>query len=284
MQTLVWPLVPMLIKALGTGRDGPLWIPWRYRGLIARTTAVVWVFATAISLLLPHTYRATTSILLQPSFSNFMALSNNSIAADPERAVQTEIQVVLSQQVKDVARRQAQDASPITVVPSGRTDVIVITALSANRSRVANVANAYANAYILVRRNMVTGDLQAAQGQLASKIGTLQQQIDAAAQTDAARRDALINQQSVMQQRLDQIQVDAAVIATAGVVLSRATQPGLDSAGPVRNAVVSLLLGLVTGVILALTRDRWSLKRSAKNQSSDLSSDTGSGRTEVPVL
>lgn len=259
--------MPLLTKAPGTERGGVLWVPWRHKSLIARTAAVVFVVATAVSFLLPQTYQATSTILLEPSFSSSQVAPNSGSTTDPEWVVQTEIQVVLSQQVRDIVRQQVQDATAVTVVPSGRTDVIEITARSKNRLHVADVANAYSTAYIYFRRNMAAGDLRVVQDQLTSKISTLQLQIDATStQADAARRGALINQQSALQLRLDDIQVGTAIAASGGTVLSRATPPTKAAiAVPLRNAVLSLLFGLVAGVVLAMARDRWFSERRVRH-------------------
>src|SRR5207245_9689914 len=142
------------------------------------------------------------------------------------------IEVIKSEPVRDRVQKQLGFSAPVSVSSIGDTDVLQIRTRSPNRKRSADLANAYADSYISYRREQAVNDLGAAGQELGPKIISLQKQIDdISAQIAAAppcgtgtraddvacsqrrsieqnlgpRRDALVSQQAVFKQRLDQI-------------------------------------------------------------------------------
>ena len=97
------------------------------------------------------------------------------------------------------------------------------------------MANTYAKAYIDIRRSQALDDLGAAGAQVQGKIGDLEKQIDAipvvgnpphaADPALESRREALINQQSVYRQRLDQLQLEAGLNSGGAQLVTPASVP-----------------------------------------------------------
>jgi capsular exopolysaccharide synthesis family protein len=199
-----------------------------------------------------------------------------------DRAVQTEIEVIEAEPVRDLVRQQIGEAPAVQVAPVGQTDVVTIRADSTRPARAADIANAYARAYIDFRRRQAIDELSAASEEVQTKMTDLQQQVDnlssqlAAAPACAdpkttadactqranveqavnARRTTLNSQLGLFQQRLDQLQVDSALSTGGAQLVTPASAPRTPFAPtPSRNAVLGVVVGLILGVVLALLRE-----------------------------
>jgi capsular exopolysaccharide synthesis family protein len=203
---------------------------------------------------------------LQPTASESL-FNPNTGQPNSVNEVQTEIQVVASQPVQDKVRSQLGNAPAISVVPVGQTNVIAIRADDTSAARAAVVANAYANAYIDVRRTQTVNDLLAAATQIQAKVADLQKQIDALnAQVDKAppdqraaveatigsQRDGLLNQQVAFKEKLNETQVESALQSGGAQLVAPASTPSAPiKPRPRRNAAVALVVGLLAGIGLA---------------------------------
>jgi len=222
----------------------------RRRAVIAICAIVVTVVAVAASLLQTPRYRAVAKVLLLQGGNESLFDSNTGQRADPNRAAQTEIQILESQPVKDAVTRQIGTAPSISARTAGQTDVLEIVSTSTLPKRAAMVADAYASSYIDFKRKRAVDDLLAAAQQIQGKIDALQKQIDPL--PNGSAKDALINQQAVFRQKLDQLQVDAALKTGGSQLVSNATVPTAPfSPRPVRSALLAALIGLFTGTGLA---------------------------------
>ena len=243
----------------------------RRKWTVAFATVVVLSAALATTLLKDPVYQGTAEVLLQPRSTESLFDPNTGGRSDPTRAVQTEIQVLKSQPVRaEVRRRIGRDAS-ITAGAVGQTDVIRIKARDVEPARAAAIANAFANSYIDFRRKQAVDDLLAAGQELQSKVDSLQTQINelthqidstdpkARGEVEARVRpqvSSLMSQQALFKQKLDQLQVDAA-LKTGGVQLVTPASAPTDPVEPkpVRTGAVALVLGLMLGVGLAFLFD-----------------------------
>src|SRR5947209_16816371 len=222
--------------------------------------------ALGVSFIQHKTYQATASLLLAPRSSETVVggdTSNQQAADTSTAAVQTQIELIQSASVADAVRKQIGVAPKIAISQVGQTQVVHLSARSARPSTAALVANTYAKAYIDIRRSQALDDLGAAGAQVQGKIGDLEKQIDAipvvgnpphaADPALESRREALINQQSVYRQRLDQLQLEAGLNSGGAQLVTPASVPRSPvSPRPVRNGLVALGGGLVLGVALAL--------------------------------
>ncbi|MDQ3896512.1 MAG: polysaccharide biosynthesis tyrosine autokinase [Actinomycetota bacterium] len=250
----------------------------RRKPVIALTTAFLLAVAIAVSSLQTPRYAATAKLLLRQRSGESLFNGNSQSYVDPVRSVQTEIEVIRTEPVQDLVRKTLGSAPPVQVRPVGQTDLVMIRAESTQAPRAAQIANAYANGYIEFRRKQAIEDLAAASEEVQTKITDIQQQIESLASTTAnlpacvdarttpdactqrsvadatvsQRRTTLISQLGLFQQRLDQLQVDSALVNGGAQLVTPASTPAVPfEPTPRRNAVLAGIIGLLLGVALA---------------------------------
>ena len=259
---------------MATGEDTPelglsdyLAVLRRRKGVIALALVVVVGATLAASYLQTKVYQGTAEVLLQSTTVDNPLSSPTGQTGVPAADVQTQIEVLTSQPVRDAVAKQLGSAPTVTVVELAQTDIIQVKAQSTDPQRAATVADAYANAYIAVRRTKAIDNLVAVGTQLQSRVTDLQKQIDAldarlnagsaadralANQNLGPQRDALVNQQGLLKQQLDQIQVESALQTGGAQLVTPATVPTSPiKPRPKRNAVIAVAVGLVFGVGVA---------------------------------
>jgi non-specific protein-tyrosine kinase len=241
----------------------------RRKGIIALTVLLCVGAALAASLSQTKIYQASADVLLQPRRSETLFDPETGARSDPARAIQTEIRILSSKPVRDEVQRQLGTAPAVAATPVGQTDVIQVRAQSADPASAAQTANAYANAYIATRRKQSVDDLFAAAEQIQAKVDDLQVQIDEIPEAPAVargqavpvdpnltRRSNLVQQQALFKQKLDQLQVDAALKTGGAQLVTPASAPGVPiKPTPRRNTVLGLLAGLMLGVGFAFLRE-----------------------------
>lgn len=254
----------------------------RRRSAVALSVAVVLGVALLLSYLQTPRYAATAKLLLKQRSADSLFESRAQAYVDPARSVDTEIEVIKTDPVRDLVRQRIGNAPPVQVRPVGKTDLVTIRAESTHPSRTAVVANAYASAYIDFRRKQAFDELSAASEEVQTKITEIQAQIDSLGSTTAnlpqcvddrttpeacnqrataqatvtQRRTTLISQLGLFQQRLDQLQVDSALARGGAQLVTPASTPLQPFApSPVRNGVLAVLLGLMLGVGVAFLID-----------------------------
>lgn len=215
--------------------------------LLAVGAALVWSF------LQPPVYAGRAEVLLQPRTTESPFDPTTGVRSDPVRVQQTEIRIVGSQPIRAAVRDKVGEAPAVSVRPLGQTDLIEIRADSEDAGRAAEIANAYATAYIDFRRTQAVDDVLAAAQQIRARIDDLQRQIDLAPEP---QRESLLTQQGLFRQKLDELQVDAALKSGgAQLVTQAAAESSPVSPRPVRNAVVAGIVGLLVGFGLAFLVD-----------------------------
>ena len=177
--------------------------------------AVVVVTAVVVSYAQTPVYQATAQLLITPTVSTSSVLNQSGAAASPSvQDVQTQMHLITSRPVEDIVKSVLGTSPPVSVSEIGQTTVVQVRASSTIAGRAAQVANAYANAYLSSQRAQAINNLQAAGTQIQSKIDDLQKQIDtlnarvAAAPTKeqaallanvGSQRDNLVTQQGLLQ-------------------------------------------------------------------------------------
>jgi polysaccharide biosynthesis transport protein len=208
----------------------------------------------ALSLTSTKQYSATAQLLVQSVGSD--NLSNGSSATDLTSAdVETELQLVTSAQVQRQVLAKLGSAPGITATEVGQTDVIAVTAVSADPAFAANVANTYARAFVSWSTATTISNLAVAESQLNSQISALGHEIGRLSST-SAQAVALSNQQAVLKGQLAQLQV-AGSTASAGLELvTPATVPTTPtSPKPIDDGLLGLIAGLALGLGAAFLRD-----------------------------
>jgi capsular exopolysaccharide synthesis family protein len=241
----------------------------RRRGVIILVTLVVVAAALVASLLQTPVYEARGDLLLQPRKSDLLFDPAAGFRTDPNRALQTEIRALESKPVEDLVLERLGSLPRISAKGVGQTDVIAVYAKSTDPEAAAAAVNAYASAYIDIRRQEAVDDLIAAGAVIQKAIAEVKAQMDALdarvaeAPTDAARelvaesvapeREGLAQQQSFLKQKLSQLQVDADLTSGGARVIRPAIVPSDPvTPTPVRDGIVAALAGLVAAIGLVL--------------------------------
>lgn len=225
----------------------------RRRGTILLVVLLLTVPTVTLSVLETPVYAGQAELLLLPRNSERIFDVNTGVGPDPARQVQNEIRIITSEPVRAAVRERIGDAPKVSAQADAQTDIIRVTARSTDPERAAESANAYADSYITFRRTQAVDDVLAASRQVQSKITELQGQID---QAPADQRDELVAAQALFKQKLDQLQVEAALKQGGAQLVTPATTPTSPvSPKPVRTGVLTLFIGLVFGLGLAFLRD-----------------------------
>ncbi len=248
------------------------------------------IVAGILSLLQSKTYEASAEVLIEPRPTESVFSDNGSTNSNPATAtVETEVRVVRS----DPVRRAVRDAlktspPPVSAARIGETEVMRISARSGSARRAAQVANAYATAYVNYRKSQAVGDLASASRSIRDKIAALQTEIDAldrrmssssdAQATVGPRYEALLAEQGLLAQKLDSLEVDANLKSGGAQLVRNAPVPDNPvSPKPLRNLLLGLIVGLVLGTGAAFLQEYLDDSVRSKNELADALPD-------VPVL
>ena len=190
------------------------------------------------------------------------------------RTIETEIRVLEGTPVEDRVRKNlgvTGDLPNVNGSAVGQTDVVSAKVKSHSAAAAAQLANAYVQAYIDVRREQNVNSLLDAAGEVQKKVTALDKAIadldkkvsDAKASDRetvraalADERQQLVDQQAVFRQRLDQIQVDASLqsgsaqMVRPSEVPTKAVEPT-----PLRTGALALIVGLLLGLGAAFLAD-----------------------------
>ena len=222
----------------------------RRKGTIVLCVLVALTAALGASFLQTPIYEGTAEVVLQTRQTDSLFNPNTGQPLAGERAVETELKILKGEPVRAEVRRRLGAAPAVSANAAGDTDVIEVRAQSTDAARAAAVANAYADAYIDFRRKQAVDDVLAAAQQIQGKVGELQKQAESL--PPGAQKDALTGQQALFKQKLDQLQVDAALKTGGAQLVTSASTPDTPiKPTPVRNGVLAAFLGLVLGLGLA---------------------------------
>jgi len=240
---------------------------WRRRVAILLAVLVIVGFSMVISSSRPTVYRATAEVLVQTSGVELALDPTGRAAADPKRLVETEIRILASPAVREAVRIALGEAPTVSAEPAGEADVIAIHAENGSAERSATIANAYADAYVAVRRQQTDDAAAAATAEIQKRVGELQTQIDAVPPAQATARDPLVAQQSALRQQLDRLQVLRAVKSGASQVVTSAAQPtSPESPRPGRAGLMAGIIGLALSVGIALLLEKMDDSLRSKDQ------------------
>ena len=225
--------------------------------------------AIALSLRQEAIYSADADMLIRirPGESVF---GSDQQTVNPDRLLQNEISILEGDEVylrlKD---NLGLEDDPPSVIGSSFSDADIINAAveSGDPQTAAALANAYVQAYIDVKREQTVNGMVAASAELQTKITDLQGQIvDLDATIDASSTDddtaaendrrVLVDQLALFEQRIDQLQVDAALSAGNAQLVRTATTPIEPiKPTPLRTTTLAVLVGLLLGIGAAFLMD-----------------------------
>ena len=201
----------------------------------------------ALSLTATKQYAATAQLLVQSAGN--LGLDSGSGQVPTSTEVQTELQLVTSAQVQSQVRAQLGSAPGVSASEVGQTNVIALTAVSPEPARAAQIANAYASAFVSWSTTTSISSLTVAEGQLTKQINAIGKEIGKLPSSSAAQLAALSNQQAVLKGQLAQLQVAGATASTGLELVTPAAAPTSPSSPkPLDDALLGLLAGLILGI------------------------------------
>jgi polysaccharide biosynthesis transport protein len=234
-------------------------VVWRRKWFVVAGVSVAALGALAASSAQDAIYSAEAQMLVEPRSGDAVFQQDQNLAvSNLDRRIQTEIQVLEGQQVRQrVQHNLGLDELPPDVdgTAVGSTDVVSVNVRSGDPRAAQILADSYIDAYIDTRRELAVADLNRASEQLRSTVSDLQGQIDA---TDegSTQRQALIAQQATFKERLDQLQIDAA-LTTGGASIVQSAELPTDPVEPkpIAAAMLAAVVGLIIGLAAAFIID-----------------------------
>ena len=209
----------------------------------------------ALSLTATRQYTAAAQLLVQSVGNVNIATGSNQTVITPTD-VQTELQLVTSAQVQSQVRAQLGSTPGVSASEVGQTNIIAVTAVSPDSARAAQIANAYARAFVSWSTATSISNLTVAENQLTKQINTIGTEIGKLPSSSAAQLSALSNQQAVLKGQLAQLQVAGATASTGLELVTPATVPTSPSSPkPLENVLLGLIAGLILGIGAAFLRD-----------------------------
>ncbi|MGH9125963.1 MAG: polysaccharide biosynthesis tyrosine autokinase [Acidimicrobiales bacterium] len=239
------------------------------RGLIRRKFTIVGVVlvavatAVGVSALQSVKYEAQAQVALEPVSTPSLFNQSTPPQTDPQVSVDTEIQVIESPPVRAAVIKQLGSVDKASASRVGQTVVIAIHGFAATALRAAEVANAYAQAYLTLSKSRASSQLVAAAQQIQNQIDTIQTQLDSldrqlATTSDSqqsaltASRTALVSEEDTFRQELSEVQVEASLTTGGAHLVADAFPPSSPvQPKPIRNAALAVVAGLLLGVGLA---------------------------------
>jgi capsular exopolysaccharide synthesis family protein len=201
-------------------------------------------------------YRSTADVLIAPRGSD--GVFRDDVEQLDERALQTEMRVIEGPAVRQRVATDLQIDGPVPDVSAegvGQSAVVEVSVRSTSASNARTLADAYASAYIDIRRERSVDGLTSAGAEVERALGDLRAQIDGLTADDPSR-SSLVARAVDLGTTLDQLSVDAALQSGAATVISAATVPSDPiEPSPVRDAAWALLVGLLVGLAAAWTVD-----------------------------
>ena len=241
---------------------------WRIPAVLAILGVVL---GLGLSFLQAPVYRASASLLLEPG-----RVSPSPVVMDPGE-VATQARVVASAPVAErvirtlgLAERPDQLLQTVTVEVLEDTRMVEITAERSDPQQAADVANAFADAYVDHQEAAARAAAVARRRALAAQLAVVDTRLQRARELLRSpagggqpravlrdRRESLLAVEADIRSQLAASTTDAVTATVGGQVLLRAERPASPSAPrPVASAAYGGLVGLVLGVLLAYLHDR----------------------------
>ena len=246
---------------------------WRRKWIVAVAVVLTVGIAVAMSVTSDRVYSASSQVLLTDPGQEGIFGANSAGRGDPARQVDTQIQVIKSRPiVEEVNHQLGTRARLVRAVDVGGvvgTDIVKISIQSTVPAVARDAADRYADVYVRSRRKQAVNSLLDAGREVRAKLTPVAAQISAlearlrdslaAASPDEGviedlrtQRDEAASQYTLLQQKYDQVQVDAALRRGGAELVANADLPSIPvKPTPFRSAVLALALGLMLGIGLA---------------------------------
>ena len=259
---------PVAVPSVSSPPPGPTVVPAAKAGDYLAAIRRRWVIVLAIAFLAvdaavlvtaltPKQYSATAKVLLTGSEPIDMLQVGGARSLDPERDLNTSVELVNLQAVARPVRDQLRLRmsvpnllAEVHAAPDGNSNVLAITSEDRDPAKAAAIANAFARGYVAFRRDAARARFQEAASLAQLRLAAL----PINARTAAVRRE-LRNRQQELE--------TASSLQTGGLqVIDTASKPAGPSSPRLKmNLAAGLLVGLLLGGVFAVALDRVAQKR-----------------------
>ena len=234
---------------------GYLHVLRRGRWWVAACSLLGLAIGLTLSLTATKLYSATAQLLVQSTGSIGLPAGGQGSITSAE--VQTELQLVNSAQVQSMVRKELGGSAPgVSAAQLGQTNVIALTAVSADPALAAKTANVYASAFVGWSTATTLSNLATAENQLNGQISAIGKELARLPAGNSPQVSALSTQQAVLKGQLAQLQVAGSTAATGLELVTPAVAPASPSSPrPAQEALLGLVAGLIVGIAAAFIRD-----------------------------
>jgi Mrp family chromosome partitioning ATPase/capsular polysaccharide biosynthesis protein len=212
---------------------------------------VVALAAAAFSRVAPKEYAATAHVLVANGGPGTTLLGAAGGTPDVDRQAQTNVQLLrLDVLVDRTAQHVHHPVTPsqITTTASDTSNLLSVTARVTDPTLAAQIANAFASEYLVLRRQSGQALLSATEQNLRRRL----------AGERVAGRNAAGNAAEIrfIQERLDRLETLRQAQTGDGLVIDQATPPkSPESPRPLRNVVLGAFVGVLLGLVAAFMRE-----------------------------
>jgi capsular polysaccharide biosynthesis protein/Mrp family chromosome partitioning ATPase len=244
---------------------------WR---LVVIAAAVVTLVAVVYSLREGTTYSASSRVLIRPVLIGGTSTAQDrfGVVIDPfglTAPIDTQAQLLLGEEVARHVRARFPQAGSELVTLEGEPvtdDILEIGTTSPSPQVAVRMANAYATAFLDMRRDVVRRGLEGAVADLEQSLETLEDRRETlrsslAAPPVGSDPDDITAELERVREHIteitaqrDDLLIDLDSISGGGAVLLRAASALSSEPATLRDGIVALLLGLMLGIGLALLR------------------------------
>lgn len=235
------------------------------RKLVAVCLLAVTGAALLVSLLQTPKYEAQSQVLVsEPNAGTTLLGSTQMQSPSQEREFQTQVGVLQSRPIADqVIKTLELDTTPVELLKQvaflteSGTNIATIEVTDPSPEQAADIANAFAESYVVWSRDLRRASIRAAVDDVESRLLATQQAIvQLEAQTtngttadEQVSLDAAKGLYTTLSEQLVQLQINERLETGAGSILATAVpDPDPVSPKPVRDGVLGLVLGLILGV------------------------------------
>ncbi len=253
---------------------GILQVLWRHKLVIIVLTLGVGVGVFVFSASRPDKYRATAEVQITNAENDLSSSSNR--GADLQRLANTQSHLIQSRSEirraveEDIGTESMAAIDSLSVGSLAGTDILRITVTSEDPEVAAAAANAYADAYVDVRKASITEGFGSKAQDLRSQAQAVADQVagigldlldpelsEVERATAEMKRESLMEQQSEFERRANEYDLDAVLRSSSVTVTEQARPPRLPfEPKPIRDGIVGAIIGLVLGLMIAFARER----------------------------
>lgn len=241
------------------------------RWVIIQAVVVVTLAALVVSILQPKAYEGTSLVLISEKGSSASVFGDllPQLSAQPERAMQTQVQLmqirpIAEATIKQLNLQSTPDAllSSLSVAAIGQTNLVKITATGTDPEQASLIANTVAEEYVNTARAAQRASLSEAADEVQRRLDEaeadildLGSRLNQSGKSDqlSAELQIATGTYTTLAEKLEQLRINERLESGPGrVVSSAAVAVDPVSPRPLRNAILGFAVGLAIGLGMAL--------------------------------